>query len=307
VVVGILRRVGAVALSVTVLGAASLGMSTRAIATQAAEPQGGRALLSEINAQLAAQDAPYRLEAVDFLTLGGGLSPIRVHRFPLRWVPNDPRRYFDAPGEDLTYIFDQSDGATSSGLTALQTEAAFDEAIATWAADSCLRNFNIVKHPDLGIDPDIEDYFLGVGGFGTPTADVIFAGFAPQQLFDAWAPGANVIAFSFTFVFVDATGTPTDIDHNNYLDSALSEIYFNDAFGNANVPAPWGIDVPLQVGIDFESVALHEFGHSLGLGHFGGPPVAVMNGNESFWLNLSQSLYPPDHGSICAQLGSWPQ
>ena len=64
-------------------------------------------------------------------------------------------------------------------------------------------------------------------------------------------------------------GQWSDINGDNYVDTAFSEIYYNDNFN-------WGINVIIP-GIDVETVALHKSGHSLGVGHFGPPPEAVMN------------------------------
>ena len=63
------------------------------------------------------------------------------------------------------------------------------------------------------------------------------------------------------------------------------------------------IDVPLP-GIDVETVALHENGHSLELGHFGPPPAAVMN---PVYAGMRQSPLAIDHAGSCAVWGSWPK
>jgi hypothetical protein len=63
------------------------------------------------------------------------------------------------------------------------------------------------------------------------------------------------------------------------MDTALNEVYYNDNFGDPDGTSPdnpWVIDEELP-GIDVETVALHESGHSLCVGHFGPPPKAVMN------------------------------
>jgi hypothetical protein len=146
-----------------------------------------------------------------------------------------------------------------------------------------MRKVEIEKRADSGIDPDIFDFFVGFGGLGNPfLADIVHAGWLPRAYFEAvGGPGGRrgILAFSVTFIFTDDDGVPTDINNDGYLDTALNEVYYNDTFGDPaddRAGNPWGIDAALP-GIDVETVALHESGHSLGLGHFGPPPSAVMN------------------------------
>ena len=56
-----------------------------------------------------------RAEEIHFFTIGLGRPSNRILGQPFRWVANDARRA--AQGDDLTYIVDQSGGATASGLT----------------------------------------------------------------------------------------------------------------------------------------------------------------------------------------------
>ena len=110
-----------------------------------------------------------------------------------------------------------------------------------------------------------------------------------------------------TFIFVDPdTGEPTDINGDNRLDTALNEVYYNNNFGNPagdRAGNPWGIDVLLP-GIDVETVALHENGHSLGIGHFGPPPPAVMN---PVYAGIRHSPLPVDSAGMCSVWRSWPK
>src|SRR5436190_1766384 len=224
-----------------------------------AKPQQGEgdpavlAKMQQINYQLQAMGLHLAVEEINFITIGNGRPASRIHQSGERWVANDPRRLAD--GSNITYLVDQSDGATSSGLTSAQTEAALDAALATWNAHKCLSNTNIIKRPDTGADPDIFDSFFGFGGFGNPfLADIVEAGWLPPAFFEAaGGPGGGngILAFSVSFVFTDGAGNPTDINNDHYLDTALNEVYYNDNFGAPGPRAgnPWGINIALP-GID---------------------------------------------------------
>jgi hypothetical protein len=264
--------------------------------------------MQAINEQLRAQGLGIAVEQIEFFTIGGGRPSNRIHAPDFRWVPNDPRR--NADGDHITYLVDQSDGATASGLTSAQTEAALDRALATWRGEQCLQKVTLVKRPDTGVDPDIFDFFFGFGGFGDPfLADIVEAGWLPRAFFEAvGGPGGGrgILAFSVTFIFVDGAGNPTDINGDNRLDSALNEVYYNDNFGNPagdRAGNPWGIDILLP-GIDVETVALHENGHSLGIGHFGPPPAAVMN---PVYAGIRHSPLAVDSAGMCSIFSSWPK
>lgn len=265
------------------------------------------ALMHQINAQLAAQDSNIAVEEIELFTIGEGRPSNRILQQPFRWVPNDTRR--NASGDNITYLVDQSDGATASGLTSAQTEAAIDRSMTTWDRLRCMKTVDITKRVDAGADPDIFDAFFGFGGFGNPfLADTVSAGWLPRAFFDA-VTGApdNVLAFSVTFIFIDpVTGEPTDLNGDNYLDTALNEVYYNDTFGAPGEPRegfPWGINVELP-GIDVETVALHENGHSLGVGHFGPPPDAVMN---PVYAGIRHDPFPTDKSGMCTVWAWWPQ
>lgn len=265
------------------------------------------AMMNSINNQLSAQGLNLAVEAIEFFTIGEGRPSNRIHQQPFRWVPNDPRR--EAQGIDITYLVDQSDGATASGLSNAQTETAIDAAMTTWDNNKALKKVDIVKRADSGADPDIFDAFFGFGGFGDPfLADIVNAGWLPRAFFEAvGGPGGGrgILAFSVTFIFINPDGSPTDINGDNYLDTALNEVYYNDTFGDPGddrAGNPWGINIPLP-GIDVETVALHENGHSLELGHFGPPPPAVMN---PVYAGIRQDPLPADESGMNAVWSSWP-
>jgi hypothetical protein len=266
------------------------------------------ALMRQVNQLLAGSPLNIAVEQIQFFTIGRGRPANRIHQRDVRWVAGDPRRLAD--GENITYLVDRSDGRTTSGLTNAQTEAAIDRAMNTWQAEKGLQKVHLVKRADSGADPDIFDFFFGFGGFGNPfLADIVNAGWLPRAFFEAvGGPGGGrgILAFSVTFIFVDGDNNPTDINGDRYLDAALNEVYYNDNFGNPagdRAGNPWGINVALP-GIDVETVALHENGHSLGLGHFGPPPAAVMN---PVYAGIRHTPLPADHAGTSVVWASWPK
>jgi hypothetical protein len=271
------------------------------------------AKLLDINAQLRSQGRHVAIEEVSFFRIGDGRSSVRIHQQPFRWVPNDPRR--NADGDHITYLARNSRGATASGLTGAQTGAAIDAGLATWAAAPALKKVTIVKRADTAVDPDIFDGFFGIGtdpdeANATPfQADIVEAGWRPRAFFEAaGGPGGGrgILAFTITFIFTDdVTGDPTDINGDNYFDTALAEVYYNDTFGDATTDRagnPWRINQPLPA-IDVQTVALHENGHALELGHFGPPPAAVMN---PVYAGIRQAPLPIDLAGMNAVWSSWP-
>jgi hypothetical protein len=266
------------------------------------------ARMQQINAKLRSMGLGIAIEQIEFFTIGQGRPSNRIHAQVFRWVAGDPRR--EADGTNITYLVDQSDGATASGLTNAQTEPAIDGAMDTWQANRCFKTVNIVKRADDGADPDIFDSFFGFGGFGNPfLADITNAGWLPRAFFEAvGGPGGGrgILAFSVSFIFIDDDGNPTDINGDNRLDTALNEVYYNDTFGQAGTDRagrPWGINSP-PPGIDVETVARHENGHSLGVGHFGPPPAAIMN---PVYAGIRQSPLAVDSAGMCSVWASWPK
>jgi Matrixin len=276
----------------------------------AAQGEGDPAVLAkmhQMNDQLRSMGLNIAVEEIHLISFGQGRAANRIHQTGLRWVAGDPRRLAD--GDNITYLVDQSDGATASGLTNAQTEAALDRAMVTWDNSQCFDKVDIIKRADSGADPDIFDSFFGFGGFGNPfLADIVEAGWLPRAFFEAvGGPGGGdgILAFSVSFIFIDGAGNPTDINGDNYLDTALNEVYYNDNFGapGPRLGNPWGINIALP-GIDVETVGLHENGHSLGLGHFGPPPAAVMN---PVYAGIRQTPLAIDTAGMCSVWGSWPK
>lgn len=255
--------------------------------------------MEEYNGGLKALWMDIQIEQIELLTLGKCRATSRLHRQPFRWVAGDLRRQAD--GSNLTYLI-HHDGLAASGLDATEAETAIDRAMKTWASTSCLSHkVNMVKRADTGEDPDIFDGLLGYGELGNyRVADIVHAGWMPPSFFDKVSgvgSAETVLAFSVTFIYVGADGNPTDANKDGYLDTAASEIYYNEGFA-------WllGGDVDRHE-IDLQSVALHEIGHSLGLGHIRPPTEAVMN---PVYVGVRQTLGSLDGAALCSVWGRWP-
>ena len=147
-----------------------------------------------------------------------------------------------------------------------------------------------------------------MGGVPGRLADLTFAGFLPRIFFDIIAPpsgGDNILGVTFTFIWVDdITEEPTDMDGNGKTDVAFKEIYWNDDFN-------FGIDIRYY---DIETIAAHEAGHGLSLGHFGKifrspngklhfAPRALMN---ALYYDILHELLGTDNASFCSIWSSWP-
>lgn len=283
-------------------GMALIGMAALVVAPAPVHAQEGDPYtvetMDEFNEVLKAlwMDIQVQVEQVEVLTIGEGRSSSRIHRQPFRWVPNDVRRMAD--GANLTYLVKQG-GLSGSALDAAAAEAAIDRAMATWASQPCVsQKLKVVKRADSGADPDIFDALLGYGDFGDyRLADIVHAGWMPPSFFDAVAgpgSGQTVLAFSVTFIFVGADGEPSDVDMDSNLDTATNEIYYNEAFS-------WLLGA--GNGFDLESVALHELGHSMGIGHVSPPTEAVMN---PVYAGIHRRLRPLDRAALCSMWSRWP-
>lgn len=293
--------------------APSLASAKKAVVGSAVE------LLDRTNVILAARGSNYRVDHVEWVTRDDAQEAGQIvfasdrgnKQLDFQFVPNDPRR-----GEEteISYLVDQSDGATSTGtpLTNAATEAAIDREMHTWESTTTCSNFPIVKVTDSGADPDLIDgiVFEDASQVGTPFADITHAGWYPAAFFDALAPQGStfILGATFTFYFTDANDDPTDINNDHKGDAAFRETYYNDAF-------EWGIDTDNSSAIDVETVALHESGHGLSQGHFGKifgtfanlrlhfAPLAVMNAAISY---QQHTLTGSDMAGHCSIWGSWP-
>jgi hypothetical protein len=239
-------------------------------------------LLGQINTQLAASGAHLAVQKAELLvdanTWDGVSSTVliannRSRGIGAEWVAGDPRRDGRV---GVTYAFGSShpslpltrnpDGSNLHAVPLAQLDTQIEEALTAWRAQSCLTAPITRVSIPAGTDPDYLDDLFRTGApsatYSQPS-DIVEAGWAPLSFFRtiAGASGSSIIGITFTFIFTDASGNPTDIDRDGNEDTALAEIYYNTGFA-------WGTTQALNV-VDFYSIITHETGHALGLAHFG--------------------------------------
>ncbi|PIB35537.1 hypothetical protein BFP72_09110 [Reichenbachiella sp. 5M10] len=230
---------------------------------------------------------------------------------PSRWVPGDSNRDWNADGDlnDIDWV-SFTPFATANGLydaepiyRSMYTKWQNDGYCQTVTIDEMIYDFSM-GNPSLILD-------FGLPSTGNPIADISVVGFLPASIFEAVLGAENILGVAFSFVFVDENGDPIKSTRGKE-DKAFTEVWFNDGF-------TWADGVG-QGGIDLESVILHEFGHTLNLGHFGilqvfhetetglstyvYQPVNTMN---ALYIGESRNfLGPNDKGNFCEAWGSWP-
>ena len=272
-------------------------------------------LVDGANAQLAANGRNYRIGVAEYSTsleaneLGRTLlfSNRGNRQLAFDFVPGDPRRtaagWGDA-GTNITFAIDDVNLTADIGSELAEMRAA----MATWENVTC-STIRLIDRGNTGVDVGAVQQIFGFGGTGGVAADVQHAGFLPPGFF-LLLGSSNILGVTFTFIWVDDLGNPTDIDRNGVGDAAFREIYYNDGF-------TWETDPNDQPGdgrFDLQTVALHEAGHGLSQDHFGDgfiarngriqvAPLAVMNAG---YIYGQQQLAGTDRGGHCSNWASWP-
>ena len=228
-----------------------------------------------------------------------------------RWVPGDERRDWNGDGDlnDIDWL-SFTPLATANGV--IDATPIYRAMYKKWEKGGFCKNVDIDETAyDLSMgNPSL---ILGIGGLppaANPLSDVSVIGFIPAFIFELVFGEPNVLGVAFSFVFIDENGDPT-VTNFGKEDKAFTEVWFNDGF-------PWSIG-PTPTSIDLESVILHEFGHTMNLGHFGAlieftfasgttkliyKPVNTMNaiyiGEPRNFLGLN------DRSNYCLSWGTWP-
>lgn len=269
--------------------------------------------MDDINVMLAEKGLNIRLAYAETVTRASGTKSVgqtivandRTKRLDSQWVPNDERR--DADGNNLNYtVWDPFAPANFGTPEQFDGTPAIDASFDTWDNIKKKSKLDIIKKPNTALNPSA---ILGGDPF---QADISEVGFMPPLFFELFVgPGSsnNVLGVTFTFIFVDGDGNPTDINNDGYADTALKEVWYNDGF-------LWTDEGNTATAIDVETVALHENGHALGFGHFGKvfltdannklhvAPRAVMN---AVILGTQRTLLGTDKASYKSIYGNWPK
>ncbi|MDO1447179.1 hypothetical protein Q0590_12995 [Rhodocytophaga aerolata] len=289
--------------------------------------------LASINSSLTKQKSRIRVLYAEYLTSPDGkqagqivYANDRQKRLTTQWVPNDPNRFAD--GNNITYLVDKTYQTANKYNSAPDFNAApeIDAAMSTWNTSTNCSDLPIVKRTDNETtNPNyVLQLFASLGAFNglaflnelekTPAnpfvADIVNTGFIPFEAFEGVFGPADapfVLAVCWTLTFVDENGQPLDADRDGYVDTALKEVWYNDGFAWSNTGAGNTIDV--------QTVALHENGHALEMGHFGKifetsangklhfAPRTVMNASYS---GVQRQLDGSALGAHCSIFGSWP-
>ncbi|MBT1702836.1 hypothetical protein [Chryseosolibacter indicus] len=275
-------------------------------------------IAATLNASLFAS-TPYKVSDVHVCTLADANAIVNVETvdkqfestLPSRWVPGDTRRNWNGDNDlkDIDWL-SFTPFAIANGT--YNADPIYQAMYNKWETGGFCKTVNIDRSPyDLTMgNPSL---ILGIGGLppaAEPLADVSVIGFLPASIFNSIFGSPNVLGVAFSFVFTDpVTGEPTKTTRGKE-DKAFTEVWFNNGFTWSNGAAPGKIDL--------ESVILHEFGHTLNLGHFGILQRFTINGTSKLVyqpVNTMNAIYigeprnflgPNDKGNFCEAWGSWP-
>src|SRR5688572_21790798 len=119
--------------------------------------------------------------------------------------------------DNISYYVDEN--RPSADLAVGLTSGAIVSAMQTWDDATCsdLGMLQVPSHPDT--TTGFVSFAWGFGGSFDYAADVVHAGWLPAPFFNRVAPQGStfILAVTFTLIFTDAAGNPTDIDSNGKL------------------------------------------------------------------------------------------
>ncbi len=246
--------------------------------------------------------------------------------FTYQWVENDPRRHV-SDGLALYYRIDRTE--LPPGVTWEQTEAAIESAISTMRDVTCGRVEFIRVDSDQAEDLGYIQDAVGFGGSPTLRPDITFAGWVPREFFAAVGlPGSFGVALPVVpdaddgsavwgLDVLDPTRTLSDVNGDRKHDLLATEVYFNRDWNYVTDDEDLANTLFY---IDVESIVLHEFGHALGMDHFGRYEVVldqdgnfvdlILNTKSLSTMNTSnylqkRDLSGSDVASFCGLYASW--
>lgn len=271
----------------------------------------GNHALAEINASLALAGSNVRIAKAEFIVDVDGHNEAtsqtvfandRARGIGSEWVVRDPRRdgrvgiswAFGSSRPSNPFVRN-ADGSGVRQLTLAEQATFMEEGMNAWDAVQCSSAPVARVGITAGTDPDmLDEFFRGLppsANYVQP-ADIVQSSWQPSFFFRNIAiffdmppaSGDNILGVTFTLVFVDADGNPTDIDGNGKDDIGLAELFYNARFF-------WGNSGASNV-VDIYSIVAHESGHAFGLGHFG--KVFVTKKAASDGISISDIKVAPE-------------
>jgi hypothetical protein len=227
------------------------------------------------------------------------------------FVYNDPRRtVFNGGAAGVTYGVNFGFGSADPNLS--DQHGWLYDSLFVWDDQLCA-DLTLSENPvPAGLPGVVQHYFQTGQLLPIWVADLTQVGFLDGTQFPYFAANPNVLGVTFTLVWVDGDGNPTDIDGNGKLDVAFREIYYNDdhawADNGREGRRPDGTRL-----FDFPTVAIHEVGHGFSAAHFGSigrqegalvpRPRVVMN---AIYGGTLRDLTGRDVAALCSNWAAWP-